>query len=447
MDRFEEALEKLNCVFVEKITAINTDDTLPDESIKNKSKIVIYENWKNSLVGYTRKCFETIVNSKHVLDKSMSESSDDASKVSKTSYSSENSSHVCRKFTKQIALLEDIIMKMGSRSQEALLELAQIAKLFAKQMHINKLLTQETTTLKSDLKDLRSKSAYYNQLADKILSNMKEESVDLKRFFVEYEKRMESIEKHSSHESVELTRRLRMLEDELTSKNQKITELTLNLQQFGKPSATSTMNRSDSKRSCCSSSAISAKILNSASSESEHINTIALTMHESYETYNLTDVEASDNCKIRTLEDGAATMAKLLKEKHKMLREQKSIIQDLRQCLKKSKEYCVTIDRLQTQLNSIQDEKIHLIEECNKLRTQTDDYDKLRAEFEKITNEQMHNEENFVQKISVQEKQIEKLTEEQKRLIQTNYDFFKSVSIAYKELGNCISIAVTEKIE
>lgn len=430
MDQAEEALEKLNRVFEEKIVAVEDGNCSLDDCSKSKIKIEIFEQWKNSLIKYTKKCVETIANSTRVLEKSISDSSDDASKVSR--YKS-NSTQVYRQFSEQIPSLKQIINEMGTRSQQALIELEHIVRLCEKQLHHNKSLTQENVMLKSELETVRSKTSYYNDLVDKILSNMKAESIDLKRFFTEYEKRIQNIEHRSSQNSDEMRRRLKSLEIELASKNQQIDELQHNLQQFGKPVALPTLMSSNVTSSA---SSIAPKTI----SVSEGENNIYV-MQDSYEI-NLTDLEAYDDKKIQTLEDGSRTMAKLLKEKQHMLREQKSVIQQLRQQLKQSKVNCATIDRLQDKLNQIQVENTNLFEECQKLRSMNEDSEKLRDKMTKISNEKKHHEEALARTLSAQEEQIQKLIEDRQRLAQTNYDLFNSISICYKELGNCVAKTV-----
>lgn len=80
--------------------------------------------------------------------------------------------------------------------------------------------------------------------------------------------------------------------------------------------------------------------------------------------------------------------------------------------------------------------------ECDRLRSKSEDYDQLRDQMLTMTNEKKHQEENLSRQISAQEEQIQKLIDERKRLTESNYDFFNSVSIAYKELGNCIAKTV-----
>lgn len=434
MEKAEEALENLNRVFEQKIAAIDDGNLTLNEGSKSKLKIEFLEQWKDSLIKNTKKCIETIVSSTRVLDNSITDSSDDASKASKVSKPGANESQDYRNFTEQVAALKKIIMEMGSRSQQALIELDRIAKSFEKQLHRNTSLSRENSSLKSSLETMQSKTLYYNELADKILASMKEESDDLKRFFAEYEKRMQSIENHSSRADEQMTRRLKTLENELTSKNQQISKLTYSLHQFDKPTATSTLIDSQILHG---SSSKPAKINSSRESE----NNIELIMHESYEI-SLTDAEMSDDCKIRTLQDGACTMAKLLKEKQKFLRKQKAEILQLRQQLGKIEESRITTDRLQNKLKIIQEENSRMSVECENLRSRSEEFDQLRDEMLRMTNENKHQEECLVRKISGQDEQIQLLIDERKRLTQTNYELFNSVSAAYKELGNCIDKTV-----
>lgn len=424
MDQTEEALENLNRVFEQKIASIDDDNPTFDEGSKSKLKIELLEQWKDSLIKNTKKCMETIVSSTRVLDNSVTDSSDDASKASKVSKSRANESQDYRNFTQQVAALKKIIMEMGSRSRQALIELSRIAESFERQLHLNTSLSQENSSLKSSLETMYSKTSYYNQLADKILNSMKEESVDLKRFFAEYEKRMLSIEKNSSRSDEEMTRRLKTLENELASKNRRINELTDSLHRFDKPSATSTMIDSPIVHG---SPKIPARINSSQGSE----NNIDLTLHESYEI-SLTDAEVSDDSKIRTLVDGARTMAQLLKEKQKFLRKQKAEIEKSR----------ATTERLQTKLNDIQVENTRITVECERLRSKSEHYDQLSDQMLTMSSEKKQQEEILVRTISAQEEQIEKLIDERKRLTQSNYEFFNSISVAYKELGNCIEKTV-----
>lgn len=417
-----QAFENLNRVFEEQIAAVDTGDPPLDEAAKNKLKVEILEKWKNSLVKRTKECVEIISTSKDVLETSISGSSDDASKPST---SRRNLSPDYHHFTQQVESLKKIIAAMGCQSQQALLELDLIIQLFEKQVHHNRSLAKENSELRSDLEKMRCKTGYYNQLADKILANMKEESVDLKRFFAEYESRMQSIENESFRSTQEMTLRLKSLEGELESKNRKIAELTVSIGRFDKSSAASTFFLPQNP---CSTPAIAVKVNSDSGSEKN----IHLTLHDSREIC-LTDVEINDHEKMKMLKDGASTMAKLLKDKQKMLRKQRSDIQELQQQMEQIKEHRLANDRLQTTLKEMQIENAKLLDECDKLRSNSD------HQMTQLKNEQKQHEGNFARKISDLEKEIEKLNADRQRLIETNHILFNSVSVAYKELGTCIS--------
>lgn len=427
-----EAFRKLNCVFEKQITAVDTHDPSLDEAAKIKLKADIFEKWKNSLVKYTTECVAIIDTSKHVLETSISDSSDDASKAGTFR---RNSLPDYRHFTQQVETLKTMIADMGAQSQQALKELDPIIELYEKQRQHNSSLAKENHELKSDLEKMRCKTGYYNQLADRILVNMKEESDDLKRFFAEYESRMRSIENESFQSTQQMTLRLKSLEGELATKNQKIAELTHSMERFGISSTASTFILPPNTFT-------SPSIPVRRNSDSESEKNIHLTIHDSIENC-LTDVEKTDDEKMKMLEDGAKTMAKLLKEKQKMLRKQRSEIQELKQQLKQIEEHQKASNHLQVTLNDMQTKNSKLLEECNRLRVKSDDYDKFRDEMKQLNNEQKQHEENRARNISDLEKKIEELNADRQRLLETNHLLFNSVSVAYKELGECITKVVS----
>lgn len=427
-DQTEEALEKLNRGYEESLATIDGDASRNRDD-KNELKLIVYEQWKNSLIKYTKVCIKTIDFTTNVLD--TADTSDDASgRSSGRPISSARS----RKFFEQIKSLKQIIMDMGSRSHRALTELSHIAKLYEKLLHVNRSLSQENSTLKSQLDLERSKTAHYDAKADQILANVKEETVELRRFFSEYEKRLESTESNSLRVNEEMSQRLQTLERELELKDRQINDLSSSLQRHGRPSSASTpINSPESRRKVWRST--EAKSIYAAGKDAKP------QLNDSYEI-SLTDVEASDCEKIRTLEDGARTMATLLKEKQHMLRDQKNIIMKLLQKLSQTEEARGTVDRLQTALNDMRAENAHLQEECEQLRLISEDRDKLKERLSMAIDEQKRHKTHLSQTAAAQSEQVQKLREDRQRLAQTNHILFSSVSTAYKELGKCISETV-----
>lgn len=401
MEQSEKALEKLNSAFEEKITIIDGEESSLDQATRNKLKIDLYEQWKDSLIKHTRQCMLVIANSKTVLDTSDC-SSDDAAKTPKKSESYLSLDH--RNCTTEFAMLKQLVKDMGLRSHEALAELGRLSKIYEKQLHFIKSLSKENSLLKSDVESLRMKSERCERSADKLLISMQEESVNLKRFCTKYEECMQGIDNQSTRMNDEMMQRVKTLENELETKNQQISELTFSLQQQnGKSSARSSSTRISSFYA----------VPMPAKTNSSSKNYIDFARPESFEI-NLSDLEASDNIKIRTLEEGASTMAKLLKEKQKMLRHQKEIIKSLQQKLKDFTENEGNLEQLQTKLSVIQFENTKLTKDYDEVLSKSKEYDQLRDQIRTTTNEQKE----LTRQISIREKHIQELKAECQRMQQ-----------------------------
>lgn len=424
----EEALNTFNNIYEERIAQIDSDPSL-DESGRCRAKIEFFQSWKDSLIKHVKELIGTVCNATNFLNQSYSDSGDEISRASELKSAEDH-----KKFSTRLASLKELIKELGARSQQALDELSDLAKLFERQMHSNRSLSEENVTLKSDLEKLRNQTTHYNQLAEKILTNMREESDELKRFFVEYEQRMHSIENDTTRHSSEMTRRLHEMQSELSLKDKRIHTLEITIQKSSDVRPTITIEPPSPPHSTPSVDRQS----RGSSKESGNI------FEMSYEI-NLTDVEATDDVKMRTLEEGATTMASLLKQKQRMLRDQKGTIEKLLHELKRSKKYREKFDKIRTELDELKEENIDLSAKNKELRSASGDSNKLKEQLDTIASEKKRIEETFTRQISTIEKQLQTLANEKQELISSNIDFYKCVTVAYQQLGECLQNVDVEK--
>lgn len=138
---------------------------------------------------------------------------------------------------------------------------------------------------------------------------------------------------------------------------------------------------------------------------------------------NLTDAEALDAAKVRTLQKGYRTMASLIKEKYDQLRNQRDEINDLRYLLDQhTKTRGSNANRMLKAVNPY----------CNNC-------DQLKEQLSKNSRENKFQIEIYSHKLYLQEGQIASLMADSQRLLQKHANLMKCIALCHQELSRCTS--------
>lgn len=291
--------------------------------------------------------------------------------------------------------------------ETAKLELAEKNKLIHK---LNHDLVQKTQQLASSTFVLERNAISRSQSkddTDELYRRLEEFKDDLATKNLKINDLTQKLQQNAANQqprsgSDELLRRLKDFTAELAAKDRKLSVLTQKLTSNSSPQDTSNIPTTRQER------------------VEKRPNLYQIKQCESDDS-NLTDAEALDAAKIRTLQKGYKTMASLIREKYDQLRKQRDEINDLRHLLD-GKIRGSNANRMMKTVNL----------QCNTC-------DQLKEQLLENSTENKFQIEIYSHKLYLQEGQIASIMGDNQRLLEKHANLMKCIALCHQELSRCTS--------
>lgn len=146
--------------------------------------------------------------------------------------------------------------------------------------------------------------------------------------------------------------------------------------------------------------------------------------------FDLTDMELDDEQKITYLQEGTKAMSNVIRQKQKILREQKSKIEQLYSQLQEQNMDYEAAEVLRKNLKKMELKNSNLLMECDKLR---DVINCSQMELVSSKTEQQRKTEIINRKLTLQEEQIKTLLAERQELMAFQMKLLRSISVCQNE--------------